>query len=443
MQLHLLARIGEVRHLAAGEVVFREGDPGKEMFIVLSGRVRVQRRTRQGPVTIATLGPGSFFGEMSLLEKLARSATVVAEEPSDVIAIGEGRFLAALTAEPQLALRMMKVLSSRIRRLEEALLSGRPLEPSAPVLDAAGEAESAARPTDMAPAEDARPATPPGPDEAPATEPGEGASTAGSASAPPEAPDAVLAGYASREYLFEKRVQCPVCRYKFEAYNLRAGRLRMLSMDRDLRVRYDGFEPLWFQVWVCPGCRYANLRSDFEALDARARQALEAGRAERMRQKLRVNPGGGSPQTVGQAVDGVRLALMCAEAARLPAERVGRLWMCLSWMYADLNDPEASRQARLRALEKLEEAYAQSRKAEDDQRLAYLVGVLHYEAGDTRKAYEYLLRAIKRRGGLNWVNERASEVLAELRSAVQSASRDAAQGPPDETSLAAGEGPGP
>ncbi len=443
MQLHLLARIGEVRHLAAGEVVFREGDPGKEMFIVLSGRVRVQRRTRHGPVTIATLGPGSFFGEMSLLEKLARSATVVAEEPSDVIAIGEGRFLAALSAEPQLALRMMKVLSGRIRRLEEALVSGRPLEPTAPGLDAAGKMESAARATETAPAEDARSTTPPGPEEAPPAEPGEGASSFGSASAPPEAPDAVLAGYASREYLFEKRVQCPVCHYKFEAYNLRAGRLRMVGMDRDLRVRYDGFDPLWFQVWVCPNCRYANLRSDFEALHSRARQALDAGRAERMRQKLRVNPSGGSPQTAGQAVDGVRLALMCAELARLPAERVGRLWMCLSWMFADLNDAEASRQARLRALEKLEEAYAQSRKEGEDQRLAYLVGVLHYEAGDTRKAYEYLLRAINRRGGIHWVNERAGELLAELRSAAQSGSRHAAQGPADESAVAAGEGPEP
>lgn len=414
MQLHLLAKIGEVRHFRAGEVVFREGDPGREMFIVLSGSVRVQRRSRQGPVTIATLGPGSFFGEMSLLEKLARSATVVAEEPLALIAIGEGQFLAALSAEPQLAVRMMKVLSSRIRRLEEALLTGRPLE--APAQPAAGAPEEAARP------EAERAAHPETVEEQSPQAPGAG----GTGTAFPESPpDAIVPGFADREYLYAKTIHCPVCQGKFEAYHLRAGRLRMLTMDRDLRTRYDGFEPLWFQVWVCPHCRYANLRSDFEAVDARARQALEAQRAERMRQSLRVNPAGGSPQTLGQAVDGVRLALMCAQAARLPAERVGRLWMYLAWMQADLKDLEASRQARLRALEVLQEAYEHSHKAGEGQRLAYLVGVLHYEAGHLREAYEYLQRAIDRRGGLHWINDRAGELIGELRAAARAGGESA------------------
>jgi CRP-like cAMP-binding protein len=67
----------------AGATVVAEGDPGRSMFIVKSGRLTVSKRANSGSVIpISVLNPGDFFGEMTLIEMQNRSATVVAESPT-------------------------------------------------------------------------------------------------------------------------------------------------------------------------------------------------------------------------------------------------------------------------------------------------------------------------------------------------------------------------
>jgi cAMP-dependent protein kinase regulator len=74
------------RFLQAGEVVVKEGDPGRSMFVVLEGRVAVARKARGGePVVVGQLGAGEFFGELALLTGTARTATVVAVEDAVVL----------------------------------------------------------------------------------------------------------------------------------------------------------------------------------------------------------------------------------------------------------------------------------------------------------------------------------------------------------------------
>ncbi|NMO16026.1 cyclic nucleotide-binding domain-containing protein [Pyxidicoccus fallax] len=75
------------RFLQAGEVVVKEGDPGRSMFVVLEGRVAVARQQAPGaePVVVGQLGAGEFFGELALLTGAARTATVVAVEDAVVL----------------------------------------------------------------------------------------------------------------------------------------------------------------------------------------------------------------------------------------------------------------------------------------------------------------------------------------------------------------------
>ena len=81
------------RRYASGERIVRQGDPGSEFFIVVSGNVRVTVRREEGrAVDLGTFGPGYFFGEMSLLTGEPRRATITATEDTDLVVVGKGEF---------------------------------------------------------------------------------------------------------------------------------------------------------------------------------------------------------------------------------------------------------------------------------------------------------------------------------------------------------------
>ena len=105
-----------------GEVVFVEGDIGRALFILESGKVEL---TRPGPgaepVKLYELKPGDFFGEMALLESLPRSATAVATEKSHMHLLYKSKLDSLLNAEPRIGVTIMshlaRLLSGRLRRL--------------------------------------------------------------------------------------------------------------------------------------------------------------------------------------------------------------------------------------------------------------------------------------------------------------------------------------
>src|SRR4051812_11236164 len=85
-QHHLreLARFSRGEHFAAGEIIVRMGDPGSTLYVVRSGRVNVVRDQESGAtVTLASFGPGEFFGELSIFDGEKRSATVIAVEDTE------------------------------------------------------------------------------------------------------------------------------------------------------------------------------------------------------------------------------------------------------------------------------------------------------------------------------------------------------------------------
>jgi diguanylate cyclase (GGDEF)-like protein len=106
----LLAESREIT-LAAGEVLFEEGEPGTAMYVVLSGRLAV----RKGEKEIGEGGPGSYFGEMALVESTVRSASIHALEESVVLEVTERQFRERISANPGALLAMMKTISSRSR----------------------------------------------------------------------------------------------------------------------------------------------------------------------------------------------------------------------------------------------------------------------------------------------------------------------------------------
>ncbi len=94
------------------ETLFHEGENGKTMYIILNGEVRIFKKE----MDITTMGPGSIFGEMALIENQPRSASVEALEHVELIEINEEQFQRYFAAQPQVLMALMKTMSARFRR---------------------------------------------------------------------------------------------------------------------------------------------------------------------------------------------------------------------------------------------------------------------------------------------------------------------------------------
>lgn len=105
-----------------GEIIFREGDDSREMYVVKEGEVAVVKASRRGEIELARLRKGDFVGEMSLLESLPRSATARARGKTKLLAIHPGGFLLKIRRDPTFAFEMMQALSRRIRVTNENLM---------------------------------------------------------------------------------------------------------------------------------------------------------------------------------------------------------------------------------------------------------------------------------------------------------------------------------
>lgn len=108
----LFARFG--RHAAAGEVLFREGEPGDQMFVLQSGQVRITKAGRDGEKTLAVLGPGEFFGEMAILNAKPRNATAEVVAPARLLVIDARTFEQMVVSNAEIAVRLIKKLSRRL-----------------------------------------------------------------------------------------------------------------------------------------------------------------------------------------------------------------------------------------------------------------------------------------------------------------------------------------
>jgi CRP-like cAMP-binding protein len=100
-----------------GEVIVRQGEAGKEMYVVLSGKLEVVADVHGREVAIAVLVAGDVFGEMALFEREVRSATVRALGEARVLTIEKSSFLRRVHEDPSLAFRILEQMSRRIRGL--------------------------------------------------------------------------------------------------------------------------------------------------------------------------------------------------------------------------------------------------------------------------------------------------------------------------------------
>ncbi len=118
-QLDAIARAADEVAVSAGDVLATQGQLGTAFYVIVKGEATVRRNGRK----LSTLGPGDFFGEMSLLDREPRSATVTMDSDGAVLEVHRSRFGSLLDASPGLARALLTGLSQRLRDADAKLVS--------------------------------------------------------------------------------------------------------------------------------------------------------------------------------------------------------------------------------------------------------------------------------------------------------------------------------
>lgn len=114
--LQTIARASDEVQVKAGKVLVEEGKPGHEFFLIVDGNASVSKGKR----VVTDLGPGRYFGELALLDRAPRNATVKATSDMTVLVLGQREFGGVLDAVPGLAHKLLSSMANRLREADAA-----------------------------------------------------------------------------------------------------------------------------------------------------------------------------------------------------------------------------------------------------------------------------------------------------------------------------------
>ena len=116
VEMRAVLEFAKLRRAAAEERIFAKGDPGDSLYVILRGRVAVQTESQDAKLMLLNiLDTGAVFGEIAMLDGGERTATIVAQEPTELLRIDRKDFLPFLAQRGELCIRLMGVLCERVR----------------------------------------------------------------------------------------------------------------------------------------------------------------------------------------------------------------------------------------------------------------------------------------------------------------------------------------
>ena len=120
--LRKLAEAAVTRQYGRDEVIVRQGEMGLGLYIIVRGRVKVEREQPAGPpIKVAELGPEQFFAEMSIVDNKPRSATVSTMEDTECLLLTRDSFVSLMQKYPEIPIRVARLLAERLRAADEKL----------------------------------------------------------------------------------------------------------------------------------------------------------------------------------------------------------------------------------------------------------------------------------------------------------------------------------
>ena len=217
-------------------------------------------------------------------------------------------------------------------------------------------------------------------------------------------------------YLYDKKIICPVCGQTNDVKLIRSSKVKLKQVEPDYRQVYYDFDPLWYIVWVCPHCYYANFSADFPNISDRERK-----RIMELSSKVKSTFGTWTNHlSLTQVLTGYYLTLYWFQQTPTPDfTKLGNLWLRLSWLYNDVQEAEMSIAATKKALgyfiNHLEDSTVKTTNAQD-QYFYLLVGELSLKMGKIAEARNYFRQSIVIKGGNVRMKQQAQNRIQELGS---------------------------
>ncbi len=320
-----LMQISTPKSFKAREFICYEGQPGNEMYIILRGSVGIYVSSAvETQVEVSRIKAGDFFGEMAVFDNLPRSASCMALEDVVCIAIGRDKMERFIGACPEMAMKILENMSSRIRRLDNEVFKS----------------EKFVRNKNLAPF-----------------------------AVPPEYSYSHAVDEPAHDSRFIETVTaaCPICGNNITLPNLKRGIMSMHKQRSDGRIKYAECEPLWYDIWSCPHCRYSNYYLSFFRL-----QAPQAELVKRLLSEQHI-PVLTHAEAFASTFD--RLFLRYLQAIHINEAcnandytLLGKLWLGLYWLFEDAEDEKMKLYCAGNACEYISKAITENMITDDFSR---------------------------------------------------------------------------
>jgi CRP/FNR family cyclic AMP-dependent transcriptional regulator len=144
------------RQFPKGALIYREGDPAREVFIIQDGNVELHMQVKGEPLCLAMLGPGDFFGELGVIENQVHSTTAQATTDTVIVTLDRNLFQKILSDNPEIGARLIRVLCHRLREANDRVLKVLSRDEEARVADALIGLDTSAAPREYVGATDDR-----------------------------------------------------------------------------------------------------------------------------------------------------------------------------------------------------------------------------------------------------------------------------------------------
>ncbi|MCK8058508.1 MULTISPECIES: DUF2225 domain-containing protein [unclassified Fusibacter] len=197
--------------------------------------------------------------------------------------------------------------------------------------------------------------------------------------------------------LYSKDVNCPVCQNKFKANHIKYSRLKVERRTDDFRVIYKDFDDLWYLIWICPYCNYANFHNDFYKLSAKSQKYLHDNLPRYSDGELKTS----IKKTINDVIeDYIHLSRIMCDLHETILVKV-RLLQSLVWLMGDAGDLQTQLKLKEHLLVALKDFHYNSPiklNVDEEVKLAIKIAVIISELGEYKEAKDVLLKALQLRG---------------------------------------------
>lgn len=408
--LQKLKEMGTMKSFKENDYIFRQGEPGEDMYIILSGRVGIFIGAKNGyPINISHLESGDFLGEISLMEGLPRNASAIAETDTTVIAINKRDFQALICDPDSIPYRIISGLIHQVNQLYHELGKCKDGDQALPKFTETAAPLSSqgnvARVQDFNNDSVKNFAI----ENNPLINGFGNLFPDGHKNYHQAAPNVY------NDFLISSQARCPVCEEGFEAKKQYLSKMKFTRMDSDFRKHYTDFEPLWYSLWVCPHCYYTNYYTEYADIPPYKKQNVLA-RTQELRKQFPFSYS--EPRTIDEVFTAYYLALMCADFYNASPLKLAKIWLQLSWLYHDVNDAEMFDVASSQALKNYYDVIyktGENLSIVQAQQCFILLGELYLLKGNEKEALRHFYTAIKKDGGKESFNQQAEERIHDIR----------------------------